>query len=182
MKDLLPRIATGDNHAMEECLDLYGNLVWSLARRMSPSADADDAVQEIFLDIWKNAARFNKNVASEKTFVMMIARRRLIDRRRKLGREPQLQLLDEVALNISKQDDADKLELGDEFVRATRCLEALQKEQRQVVELAVYHGLTHQQISARDDVPLGTVKAWIRRGMIQLRDCMNLRTISKGDF
>ena len=122
MKDLLPRIATGDNHAMEECLDLYGNLVWSLARRMSPSADADDAVQEIFLDIWKNAARFNKNVASEKTFVMMIARRRLIDRRRKLGREPQLQLLDEVALNISKQDDADKLELGDEFVRATRCL------------------------------------------------------------
>ena len=105
MKDLLPRIATGDNHAMEECLDLYGNLVWSLARRMSPSADADDAVQEIFLDIWKNAARFNKNVASEKTFVMMIARRRLIDRRRKLGREPQLQLLDEVALNISKQDD-----------------------------------------------------------------------------
>ena len=182
MKDLLPRIATGDNHAMEECLDLYGNLVWSLARRMSPSADADDAVQEIFLDIWKNAARFNKNVASEKTFVMMIARRRLIDRRRKLGREPQLQLLDEVALNISKQDDVDKLELGDEFVRATRCLEALQKEQRQVVELAVYHGLTHQQISARDDVPLGTVKAWIRRGMIQLRDCMNLRTISKGDF
>jgi len=91
-------------------------------------------------------------------------------------------LLDEVALNISKQDDADKLELGDEFVRATRCLEALQKEQRQAVELAVYHGLTHQQISARDDVPLGTVKAWIRRGMIQLRDCMNLRTISKGDF
>ena len=182
MKDLLPRIATGDNHAMEECLDLYGHLVWSLARRMSPSADADDAVQEIFLDIWKNAARFNKNVASEKTFVMMIARRRLIDRRRRLGREPQLQLLDEVALNISKQDDVDKLELGDEFVRATRCLEALQKEQRQVVELAVYHGLTHQQISARDDVPLGTVKAWIRRGMIQLRDCMNLRTISKGDF
>ena len=137
MKDLLPRIATGDNHAMEECLDLYGNLVWSLARRMSPSADADDAVQEIFLDIWKNAARFNKNVASEKTFVMMIARRRLIDRRRKLGREPQLQLLDEVALNISKQDDADKLELGDEFVRATRCLEALQKEQRQAVEEAL---------------------------------------------
>lgn len=182
MKDLLPRIATGDNHAMEECLDLYGNLVWSLARRMSSSADADDAVQEIFLDIWKNAARFNRNVASEKTFVMMIARRRLIDRRRKLGREPQLQLLDEVALNSSKQDDADKLELGDEFVRATRCLEALQKEQRQAVELAVYHGLTHQQISARDDVPLGTVKAWIRRGMIQLRDCMNLRTISKGDF
>ena len=149
MKDLLPRIATGDNHAMEECLDLYGNLVWSLARRMSSSADADDAVQEIFLDIWKNAARFNRNVASEKTFVMMIARRRLIDRRRKLGREPQLQLLDEVALNSSKQDDADKLELGDEFVRATRCLEALQKEQRQAVELAVYHGLTSTNFCSR---------------------------------
>ena len=149
MKDLLPRIATGDNHAMEECLDLYGNLVWSLARRMSSSADADDAVQEIFLDIWKNAARFNRNVASEKTFVMMIARRRLIDRRRKLGREPQLQLLDEVALNSSKQDDADKLELGDEFVRATRCLDALQKEQRQAVELAVYHGLTSTNFCSR---------------------------------
>ena len=61
MNDLLPLIARGDNGAMEECIHLYGDLVWSLARRMSSSStDAEDVVQDIFLDVWKNASRFNK--------------------------------------------------------------------------------------------------------------------------
>ena len=183
MNDLLPLIARGDNGAMEECIHLYGDLVWSLARRMSSSStDAEDVVQEIFLDVWKNASRFNKEVASEKTFVMMLARRRIIDRRRKSDRTPKSQLLDESSKNVPQQNDLDRLELGDEFIRATQCLEALQNDQQRALELAIYHGLSHKQISVHEDAPLGTVKAWIRRGMIQLRDCMNVQTLSKGAF
>ena len=183
MNDLLPLIARGDNGAMEECIHLYGDLVWSLARRMSSSStDAEDVVQEIFLDVWKNASRFNKEVASEKTFVMMLARRRIIDRRRKSDRTPKSQLLDESSKNVPQQNDLDRLELGDEFIRATQCLEALQNDQQRALELAIYHGLSHKQISDHENAPLGTVKAWIRRGMIQLRDCMNVQTLSKGAF
>ena len=92
---LLPRVARGEETAVRECLSRYGDLIWSLARRLLPtSADAEDAVQDIFVEIWKNAERFNEQVASEKTFVVMLARRRLIDRRRKLGRSPQVQRID----------------------------------------------------------------------------------------
>jgi RNA polymerase sigma-70 factor (ECF subfamily) len=81
---ILKRIAAGDKTAVQDCLDSYGGLVWSLARRMSPNTnEAEDAVQEIFIDVWKNAARFDESQSSETTFVAMIARRRLIDRLRK---------------------------------------------------------------------------------------------------
>src|SRR5436190_14026687 len=86
---LLGRVAAGDEAAVRECLARYGGLVWSIARRFEPS-DAEDAVQEIFLDLWKSAARFDRAVASETAFVAMIARRRLIDRRRTRGRRPTL--------------------------------------------------------------------------------------------
>ena len=82
-ESILQRVAAGDMAAMQECIDRYGGLVWSLARRLSLSpAEAEDGVQEAFIELWKHAERFDPEVASETTFVSMIARRRLIDRRR----------------------------------------------------------------------------------------------------
>ena len=81
---ILPRVAAGEPTALAECMERYGGLVWSIALRLTGSrADAEDAIQEIFIDLWKSAARFDGAVASEKAFVAMIARRRLIDRRRR---------------------------------------------------------------------------------------------------
>ena len=81
---ILQRIAAGDAAAVDDCLRQYGGLVWSLARRFSHDhAESEDAVQEVFLDVWKSAARFDEAMGSEATFITMIARRRLIDRRRK---------------------------------------------------------------------------------------------------
>src|ERR1700734_2723749 len=86
---VLQRIASGDSAAVRECMDQYGALVWSLARRLSrTSSDAEDATQEIFLDIWRSAARFDAAQGSDKVFIAMIARRRLIDRLRKTTSEP----------------------------------------------------------------------------------------------
>src|SRR5215813_5986353 len=84
---LLARVASGDRGAVRDCIARYGGLVWSIARRFE-GADAEDAVQEIFLDLWKSAARFDPRIASESAFVAMITRRRLIDRRRTRRRRP----------------------------------------------------------------------------------------------
>src|SRR5215813_10857739 len=84
---LLARVAGGDPGAVRDCLARYGGLVWSIARRFE-GGDAEDAVQEIFLDLWRSAARFDPQIASEPAFVAMIARRRLIDRRRTRQRRP----------------------------------------------------------------------------------------------
>jgi len=81
---LLPKVARGDQTAVVECLKRYQNLVWSLARRSCVDREsAEDAVQDIFLKLWKIADRYDASVASETTFVAMIARRTLIDLSRK---------------------------------------------------------------------------------------------------
>ena len=84
---ILQSVADGNAAAVDECLGKYGGLVWSLARRLCPRhEDAEDAVQEIFVEIWRNAAKFDPEIASEATYVTMIARRRLIDRNRRARR------------------------------------------------------------------------------------------------
>src|SRR5271167_1404555 len=81
---ILPRVAAGERAAVAECLTRYGDLVWSLAlRHASDRSEAEDAVQEIFIDLWRHAGRFDGRVASEVAFVAMVARRQLIDRWRK---------------------------------------------------------------------------------------------------
>lgn len=75
-QSILQRIANGDQAAIADCLSKYGGLVWSIARKMlRNSDDAEDAVQEIFVDVWKNAGRFDETKSSETTFIAMIARR-----------------------------------------------------------------------------------------------------------
>src|SRR5215212_9595046 len=89
---ILQRIAGGDQTAVQDCLNQYGNLVWYLVKKFNGNAeDAEDAAQEIFIDIWRNAARFDAAKAPEAAFITMIARRRLIDRLRKHKRRSQFQ-------------------------------------------------------------------------------------------
>ena len=95
---LLPRIAAGDSDAIQRFVDRYKSLIWWLARKHA-STDAEDAVQEIFIDLWKSAERFDASKASEPTFVGMIARRRLIDRARKRQRRPQPVALDDATIS-----------------------------------------------------------------------------------
>lgn len=174
---LLTRIANGDTRAVDECIDRYGGLVWSLARRLSTSvADAEDAVQEIFLDLWKNADRFRGELGGEATFVAMLARRRLIDRLRKSRRELESQPIDELTLQHAAPPQTSPAELAEEAARAAACLEGLRKEERNVLELSIYHGLPQTRIAEQTGLALGTVKTLARRGLSQLRDCMKVRS------
>ena len=170
---VLSRIAAGEAPAVDECLAQYGGLVWSLARRwFKNSADAEDITQEIFVDVWQSAKRFDPQVASEAVFITMIARRRMIDRLRRTNAKLNAVSVDASALEVVVLPSQDRVELADEAAKAARCLERLSKEQQQVLTMSVHQGASHSLISQALGMPLGTVKSFARRGLIQLRDCM----------
>jgi RNA polymerase sigma-70 factor, ECF subfamily len=171
---LLQRIASGDSAAVRECIDQYGALVWSIARRLSRTpADAEDATQEIFIDIWRSASRFDASQGSEKVFIAMIARRRLIDKLRKTSAEPPMDSID-VVETVAWADPGTASETAMEAEQAARALAELRPEQRQVLELGLLHGLSQSEIATRLGMPLGTVKSFMRRGLIKVREYMNL--------
>ena len=92
----LERVAAGQADAVEECLRKYRGLVWSLARKLCPNlTDAEDAVQEIFIEVWRHADRFDAGRASEATYIATIARRRLIDKYRRRSRQVETAAMDE---------------------------------------------------------------------------------------
>jgi RNA polymerase sigma-70 factor (ECF subfamily) len=168
--DTLPRIAAGEPGAVEECLDRYGGLVWSIARRFSSSTpDAEDAVQDVFIDLWQKAERFDPSKGSEKTFIAMIARRRLIDRLRRSSRRPEVELPDEDwALPASGADS--RIERSAEASLASRYLAELKPEQQQTLYLSLHLGYTHREIAEKTGMPIGTVKSHIFRGLADVRE------------
>lgn len=175
---VLPRVAEGVPGATEECLDRFGALVWSLARRMCPTRDeAEDAVQEIFIEVWRAAGRYDANVASEATFVAMIARRRLIDRRRKAGRRPSSAALIEETVTDPMPDGIGEgaITMGEDAQLARELLATLSEEQQRVLQLSFYFGQSHEKISRSTGLPLGTVKTHARRGLMKIRELLRER-------
>ena len=169
---VLGRVASGDRGAMDDLIAAYGGLVWSLALRFCPSRDdAEDATQDIFADIWKSAHRYREQRASERVFISMIARRRLIDR---IRREKRRRELEPVAAGPAsdQQISGDGGERGWDAQRAAATLYALTDDQRRVLEMSMGQGLTQREIAAATNMPLGTVKTHMRRGLIRLRELM----------
>jgi RNA polymerase sigma factor (sigma-70 family) len=170
---LLQRVGQGEPGAVTACIDRFGGLVWTLARRMSPTnTDAEDAVQEIFTEIWQHADRYDPSVASETAFVAMITRRRLIDRYRRSSRVPSMMPVDEKFDSPTLGATEDRTELSEESVRVLAAMESLSKDQQQVLRLSLIQGLSHEKIARSLDMPLGTVKTHARRGLIRLRDSL----------
>jgi RNA polymerase sigma-70 factor (ECF subfamily) len=172
---LLSRVAAGEGGAVRECITRYGGLIWSIARRMSRTpTDAEDAVQEIFVDIWKSASRFDPTIASEPTFIATIARRRMIDRRRRQTRRGEtVPLVDANMLIANAADFTGSTELSAEAGLAARALGELRPEERNAVILSAYYGLSHEEIAIATGQPLGTVKTHARRGLLHVREILS---------
>lgn len=174
---LLTRVAEGDAEAQRACVAHFGALVWSLARRHSPTpADAEDAVQDVFVDLIRSAGRFDPERSTESGFVAMIARRRLIDmaRRRAARREEARNEAAEegsdprspAAVAAIPPDVEQKLDAS----KAARAIVDLAPEEREVLLLATVDGLTYAEIAERKSLPLGTVKTYARRGLLRVRE------------
>ncbi len=178
---ILRRIAAGDAAAVEDCINAYGNLVWALAKKLTPRLeDAEDAVQEIFTEIWQKAGRYDAAKAAEITFIAMIARRRLIDRLRKNYCRPNVQSIEDIfetAPNVFESVLNTKIEAE----RAIRAMNELRCEQRELMILNFYEGMSHDEIASQTGLPLGTVKTHIRRGLARLRKVLSHSRIRKAD-
>jgi len=177
---LLLRLAQGEDGAADEVIRTYGGLVWSIALRFCRSRDdAEDAVQEIFTDLWKSAHRYRSSRASERVFVTMIARRRLIDRLRRDRRRSDVESRSS-GPETEHHQPGDSGERGWDAEQAARAIGRLSSEQRRVLEMSVGQGLTQREIAEATDTPLGTVKTHMRRGLIRLRELMRTDEAAAG--
>ena len=170
---ILFSLAKEEAGAFEKLVDQYGNLIWSIARRyLSNQTEAEDAVQEVFIAIWKSAGRFDPNKASEITFVSMIARRRLIDHVRKIYRHKKLEPID----NCFDDDALQTKSILDQSTDVKIISEAINQfaeEDKELLSLSIYQGYSHSEISKLMNIPLGTVKTKLRRNLIKLREAFN---------
>ena len=168
---LLQRVGAGDTGAMLACMERFRGLIWSLVRRScSNAADADDVVQEIFISLWSSAHRFDPTIASESTFVSVIARRRLIDRtRQRMRRTTPGPILQDVQAELV---EAGRCLITEASALAQLAMSKLRPEQQQVLQLSIECGCSHEQISTSTGLPLGTVKTHARRGLQKLRDAL----------
>jgi RNA polymerase sigma-70 factor, ECF subfamily len=174
---LLPRVALGEAEAMQACIDRYSGLVWTLARRLSASpAEAEDAVQEIFVDLWRSAPRFEESRGNEATFIAVIARRRLIDRKRAQRRTPQTEPADDHERLPAASLGQPQAEAAAEVALAARALGTLSAEQREVLLLSAVDGLSHEEIASSKGMALGTVKSHARRALLRMRELLASRT------
>ena len=174
-KSILERIAAGDSTAVNECVDRYGNLLWSLARRYLRNAtDAEDAVQDVFIELWRSAARFDPGIASETAFISTIARRRFIDRLRQTGRTPAMDSLDDEEGAPVDPGVAATVEEDTEVAIVARVLADMDPEHQKILGMSLYEGYSHSEIAEQLNMPLGTVKTRVRRGLIHIREQLQI--------
>jgi RNA polymerase sigma-70 factor, ECF subfamily len=169
MPTLLQQIAAGDTSAVGRCLDAYGGMIWTIAMRYlgTSRSEVEDAVQEAFLSIWLSAANYDPARGSEPAFVVTIARRRIIDYRRRLEHVPAL------AGDLPSMEQAQDTRMSaDERVRLGHVFAALPDDERTALWLSICRGLSHSQIAAATQSPIGTVKTRLRRAVMRLQQTM----------
>ena len=167
----LERLQRGDSKALEELFDRYAPLLYPMVLRIlrSPS-DAEDTLQEVWLQVWKRVATFDASRGTVAAWLVMLARSRALDRLRSLGSRRSAETRAEAEPRTPPADasvSASRRQLSE---RVASALARLTPEQRQVIEIAYFEGLSQTEIAKRMDAPLGTVKSWTRQGLTRLRE------------
>lgn len=167
--------AQGNQKALKRLYQLTSAKLFALTLRILKDRElAEDCLQQAYVKIWQAASSYNRSKAAPLTWMNTIARNQALDQLRKIQREPEL---DNSALELQKdtgQSQESLLSSSQDSAQIHRCLGTLNDNQRQCLELSYFDGLTHQGLSEKLDVPLGTIKTWIRRGLMRLKECMTV--------
>lgn len=175
-EELLTRTAQGDGAAFEALYDAVSPMVYGVARRIVVDPElASDVAQEVFVELWQHAARYDRTRGSALPWIATIAHRRAVDRVRSANASRNRDLREGIRDYQESHDDVEDLAIVHaDAQRARQALETLPDAQRQAISLAYYEGLTQHEVAERLGVPLGTVKTRIRDGLKRLRNGMGV--------
>jgi RNA polymerase sigma-70 factor (ECF subfamily) len=170
---LIVACGRGDRAALQTIYRREAGAMIGIATRIVKRRElAEEVVQEAFVAIWRNAARFDPSIGSGRAWLFQIVRNRALNMLRDTSRELPTE---EGALNAAVDADADYENAFERLATNSalkRCLEELEPRRRQGILLAFVEGMSHGEIAAKLKVPLGTTKSWLRRSLIALRECM----------
>ena len=180
-RQLVRAVASGSTEALGRLYDRHAGVVYSLARRiLTRLEDAEEVVQDVFAQVWRDAGRYDAVRATVAGWVVMLARTRAIDRLRARQSRPDQNLPVDPTTTPAAADPSRNPEQvaisADDARGVRRALEALPEAQQSLVNLAYFEGLTHMEIAERTGVPLGTVKTRLRMAMAAMRDALPSRT------
>ena len=189
---LLSRVALGDRVAFDTLYrETSAHLLGAILRIQQDRAQAEDVLQEVYVNVWRAAQSFNASLSQPSTWLGSIARNRAIDSLRRRQTEPQTVSRYQAAqgpdeddvdmLNHLPSDEPGPLDLLEQASEARAlkdCLQTLSGDQQHALALAYYEGLTHAEVAQQMAQPLGTVKSWVRRGLQGLKNCLERASLA----
>ncbi len=170
----LARVASGDRAALRLVYEMTSAKLFGVCLRiLNDRSEAEDVLQDVYVTVWRKAGGFDPRLASPITWLVTIARNRAVDRQRagKMGRR--MEPIDAAeAVSDPAPGAAEHVELIQQHQRLAGCLDELEERQAAAIRAAFLDGTTYEELAARMGVPLGTMKSWIRRGLLKLRACL----------
>jgi RNA polymerase sigma-70 factor (ECF subfamily) len=171
--DALLRVREGSQPALAEVYKRTSAKLFGICLRiLGDRSEAEDALQEVYVNVWRKAGSYDPGRASPISWLAAMARNRSIDRIRSSGRRNQepIELASEIADTSASAPEL--IEQGQESARLQNCLGELEQRQRQAIRAAFFDGHTYSELAERSEVPLGTMKSWVRRGLLRLKECL----------
>jgi len=170
---LMAQVAAGDREALRQLYQATSSKLFGVCLRiLSDKDESEDVLQEVYVTIWRRADRFDSSRASVMTWISTIARNRAIDRLRARGPLARAEQIDEMEIADAAPSATALLESAERAGALQQCLSELDERTEKAIRTAFFEGVTYEALAQRLDTPLGTVKSWIRRGLMKLKGCL----------
>jgi RNA polymerase sigma-70 factor (ECF subfamily) len=175
LEALLGQVALGNRAAFAELYQATSNRLFGICLRvLAQRSEAEDALQDVYTAVWRKAAQFDPSKASGGAWLAMVARNKAIDRLRSM---PFQQARASLELSQDVEDPTaspvQAVQTATDRAQLEQCLERLEPKRRSLIRSAFFDGLTYEELAAKIEAPLGSIKSWIRRGLLQLRECLD---------